>query len=178
MRVILAALAIGALPACHLDVCSKGDAQCAGNVAENCFAHDGNAMWIQDPCDASCVVIADHGATCVLSTTPDPACPSQTASSACIDNTAVSWTACYRTSETPCTACIDPSSVSACSAYDAFCAQAPDPDPLCGNDYAACADSTTLVKCFCGYRTDTEPCPSSSPTCAMTGNPLEGECEP
>jgi hypothetical protein len=176
MRAILAAVAIGSLASCDLDNCTNGDARCVGNVAENCVAHDGGSLWGQDSCDESCV-IADGRAICALASTLDPACPSTDATTACVGNTAVSWTACYLTSEQSCAgACIDPTTSTECSAYDAFCAESPDPDPLCANAYAACADSTTLVQCFCGYRTDTEPCPSTAPSCKMIDN--EGECQP
>src|SRR5580704_15351707 len=114
MRAILAAVAIGSLASCDLDNCTNGDARCVGNVAENCVAHDGGSLWGQDSCDESCV-IADGRAICALASTLDPACPSTDATTACVGNTAVSWTACYLTSEQSCAgACIDPTTSTEC----------------------------------------------------------------
>ncbi|HUJ60606.1 MAG TPA: hypothetical protein VLX92_19025 [Kofleriaceae bacterium] len=170
---ILAVSAVGMLGAC-IDVCQRGDARCDGNVARNCELGDG-AHWTAQACDTSCVVIDGHGATCTLSPTPDPTCTASDMSTACIDDTAVTWTACYRTSETPCSAaCIAPTS-GACAGFDAFCAESSEPDPLCADVFAACADSATLVQCSCGFRTVTTPCPSSTPSCTKLED--NAECE-
>jgi hypothetical protein len=174
---------IAVLGACQPDECRHGAARCVDNVAENCrvtIDGSGGFTWAKEPCAADHVcAVTGEGAVCALDATPDPACPSLDATTACLGDTAVAWTACLRTAEATCSrgTCVDPTSLAQCAGYPAFCATSSTPDPLCADVATACADATTLVSCFCGFRTSTQACPAATPRCVSSGNPLEGRCE-
>ncbi len=169
---------------CASDHCERGAARCAENVAENCSVRDdppdSGWSWAEESCTAgtTCAIAADQ-AVCAIATSPDPQCPNSAGrATACVANTATTWIGCLPIAEQACDggACIDPTGTS-CDGYDAFCADSPDPDPLCADVYAACADSTTLITCHCGFRVAIAPCPAATPRCIMAGIPLEGTCQ-
>jgi hypothetical protein len=171
------------LGGCTTDHCAHGAARCAGDVAENCSVHDdppdSGWSWAEESCAAGTVcAIAAGQAVCALATSPDPRClDSNGRATACVANTATTWIGCLPIAEEACAgACIDPTG-SSCDGYDAFCAMSSQPDPLCANAHAACADATTLATCSCGFRVATASCPGATPHCIMSGMPLEASCQ-
>ncbi len=184
MRCVCSLLLSLALAGCTGDHCAPGAARCVDGVAENCRVRsdppDPGWSWAEDPCTAgtTCAIAAGE-AVCALATSPDPSCPSSAGhATACVANTATTWVGCLPIAEQGCGGgtCIDPTG-SSCDGYDAFCAISMAPDPLCADAYAACADSTTLITCHCGYRVAVETCPTATPHCVMAGIPLEGTCQ-
>jgi hypothetical protein len=177
-------LLVLALAGCTGDHCERGAARCLDGVAENCKIHDdppdSGWSWAEEACDAgtTCAVAAGQ-AVCALATSPDPACTSSAGwATACVTNSARTWIGCLPIAEQACDAgtCIDPTG-SSCDGYGAFCASSAAPDPLCANAATACADASTLITCHCGYRVAVEPCPTATPRCVTSGNPVEGACQ-